>query len=293
MQPKKRSFILSGLLIVLVGVALASGGLQLPALVHVFAGGDAAPARGSAEIARPVPARVVSLQADREEYSPGDAVIFTGSGWQPGEPVKPQVHEWPTIHADRSWTVTADASGEIFDNQLIRGDSKIAYQVTAKGQESGYTRIVILAAASNDFTQCSNANPTLGNCVWIGSNLQQGNSVYAEGMATAQRVLLRTITGTTSHQLKIIISYTDSSKHSYDYLVSWDQASALHNFFLNTPLVFNECGNLQSGGQPPSETQTCNAVVAAAAGDPTKVVDVDVPNDPYVSGIFTADSPRL
>jgi hypothetical protein len=38
MKPHKRSFVLSGLLIVLVGVALASGGLQLPKLVGAFAG---------------------------------------------------------------------------------------------------------------------------------------------------------------------------------------------------------------------------------------------------------------
>ena len=42
-----------------------------------------------------------------------------------------------------------------------------------------------------DFRQCSNENPTLGDCVWINGIIQQNNSVWFEGMSVPQRPSLR------------------------------------------------------------------------------------------------------
>jgi hypothetical protein len=278
MTPKKRSFVLTGLLVVVVGVALASGGLQIPKALRVFA--SIAPAPGQSDFedragsrALPTaPSRIVSFQADRQEYSPGEVVILTGSGWEPGETVTLSVHEKPTLSPDRSWTVEADASGEIFDNRLIRDSKYIAYEVTATGQSSGFSRIIILATTvvGNDFKQCSNENPILDNCVWIGSNLQANNSSYAEGMATAQRILLTGLASGT-HTMRIVISFTDSSKHSYDYLISWDQASQLAALFhSDSGLTFNKCADLST-----ANTTACNSV-----GNATLVT---IPGDAFVS----------
>ena len=52
------------------------------------------------------------------------------------------------------------------------------------------------AAATNiDFSQCSNKNPTLGNCVWLNGDLNKNNSQWFEGMSVPQRVLVRGIIG--------------------------------------------------------------------------------------------------
>ena len=62
------------------------------------------------------------LGMDRElygQYAPGEAVIITSKGWEPGETVTFTLHEQPQIHADRTWSAVADSSGAIFDNQLI------------------------------------------------------------------------------------------------------------------------------------------------------------------------------
>ena len=41
---------------------------------------------------------------DQEDYAPGETVIVTGTGWEPGETVSMQFHEDPVVHGDRTLT---------------------------------------------------------------------------------------------------------------------------------------------------------------------------------------------
>src|SRR5712692_2831113 len=61
-----------------------------------------------------------TVQTRKAEYTPGQTVIITGSGWQPGEMVSLSLHEDvnPPFHADRTLTAVADSSGNIFNNQF-------------------------------------------------------------------------------------------------------------------------------------------------------------------------------
>ena len=41
-----------------------------------------------------------SVTADKIDYPPGDIVVITGTGWQPGEPVSLVIHEEPTTYGE-------------------------------------------------------------------------------------------------------------------------------------------------------------------------------------------------
>src|SRR5437867_5371123 len=302
MKPKRRSFVLGGVLVVLVGVALASGGLQIPKVLKMLtdftAATPSAPTvvqsradSSASPLAMPLmqPASP-QLQTDRElysEYAPGEAVIITSKGWQPGETVNFTLHEQPQIHADRTWTTVADSSGEIFDNQLIAqaiGDN-VNLILTARGQSSGLS-IQRILNISVTFDQCANGTGSLpsGTCAWTNGNLTAQNSTYAEGMSTAQRLIARGLTSTTEQSFFIGFSYTQSSKHSYDFFDTWTQANNEAATFVGQGLDF---GNGLGVVSAPScvqygmaDTTACNTL--------DNFVDVSVPGDLFVSTIAGA-----
>ena len=49
---------------------------------------------------------LATVSTDKEDYSPGDTVIVTGAGWEPGETVSLLFHEDvdPPIHPDKTLT---------------------------------------------------------------------------------------------------------------------------------------------------------------------------------------------
>lgn len=100
MKPKRRSFVFSGLLIVAVGVALASGGLQIPKFLNVFAsvGPQAAPVVQAPEAAPDQGVRGARLQTSKASYLPDEVVYVAGDGWQPNEVVTFYLSENPELH---------------------------------------------------------------------------------------------------------------------------------------------------------------------------------------------------
>jgi len=118
---------------------MASFGLQPPAA----ASGAAADARGGSADGQVVlvtaAQRVASVTTDKADYSPGETVTFTGSGWKPGEVVTLLLHEDPTMHGDGTLTATADPLGNIFNNEFKPEphDVGVTFYVTASGQTSG------------------------------------------------------------------------------------------------------------------------------------------------------------
>src|SRR5947199_3707679 len=133
------------------------------------------------------------LGTDRElysQYAPGEAVIITSAGWQPGETVTLTLHEEPQAQADRAWTTVADSSGEIFDNQLIAESNAedVALILTARGQSSGLS-VQRTLNLSVTFDQCANGQaPPTGTCTWTNGNVNGQTSTYAEAMSTPQRL---------------------------------------------------------------------------------------------------------
>src|SRR5512143_1176648 len=124
MKPKKRSFFLTGVLVVLVGVALASGGLQIPKALNVLANvaGIAPAPIADADEAVAVP-RIATASAS---YAPGDVVTLRGSGWQPNEVV-----------------TLIDAGGKKLGSVVAGEDGSFVVEFTSKAQPG--TKFLVLA----------------------------------------------------------------------------------------------------------------------------------------------------
>src|SRR5438128_11571828 len=115
-----------------------SFGVQPPAA----ASGAAVDARGGSAEGQVVlvtsPRRLASVKTDKPDYSPGETVTLTGSGWEPGEVVALLLHEDTTLHDDRTLTATADPLGHIVNNEFNPEphDVGATFDVTAGGQAS-------------------------------------------------------------------------------------------------------------------------------------------------------------
>src|SRR5713101_3143502 len=79
-----------------------------------------------------------TVKTDQADYAPGTTVTITGSGWQPGETVTLNIHEIPFINNDRSFVVTADTFGNIFNSDYSPEPTDIGfhYYLTAVGSVS-------------------------------------------------------------------------------------------------------------------------------------------------------------
>ncbi|HEV8608693.1 MAG TPA: hypothetical protein VGS98_01300 [Thermoanaerobaculia bacterium] len=115
----------------------------------------------------------------------------------------------------------------------------------------------------------------LGNCHWIGSILQSGNSLYAEGMSVTQQGVFTGIAATAgnTHTLTFEVDFTKGGEHGYDWLTSYAQAvAAAANAGIT--LTLNPCGP----ELPASLGGTCNSLRSG-----TNTFAVTVPDDPFVS----------
>ncbi|MGH8014963.1 MAG: hypothetical protein ACREBV_02100, partial [Candidatus Zixiibacteriota bacterium] len=139
------------------------------------------------------------------------------------------------------------------------------------------------AAVIVDFKQSANneTNGTiqgLGNVHWINSIVQSSNSVYYEGMGNYQRSIFAETPITTGniHTLTFSHQFTKGGIHAYDFLVSWDQAHADNAAALGVPIQINQCGEVI--GPPASLDDSCANLHSSGF-----FVDVEVPDDPYIS----------
>jgi hypothetical protein len=248
MKPNKRSFVFTGLIVAAVGVALASGGLQTSKALKVLTAVSGVPAQ-SPEVASSedsisrVAYRPMRLQTDKQAYSPGEVVIITSSGWQPGEVVAFTLREEPEVHPERTWTAFANSSG----------------------QSSGVTVEAAFGKPSVNLDQC--ANGPLGDQACLGANWQNGNvnanqAEYFEGDSIPYRDIFVSLTVGQTYSKTIEWDTTKSGKHAIDYLTTWNR-SAL------------------SGSDPCSGTALTGCIDNAGAPTPTDTFPI--PTDPNVT----------
>lgn len=133
----------------------------------------------------------------------------------------------------------------------------------------------VFAAVGSDFTQCRNgAPPTVGNCVWVGGNLNNVQATYNEGMGSFQRLMFTSIASGLTHKIDIQYQFSNqNAKKGYDFLISWAQAIQLHQEQLGVTPTMNVCA-----GMNPADTTICTNLVGS-----TWFLDVPLPDDPYVS----------
>src|SRR5690606_21600245 len=113
---------------------------------------------------------------------------------------------------------------------------------------------------------------------WLGSILQANNSVYYEGMSVPQRTIITSIPATNGdvHTLTFAHQFNKGGTKAYDFLTSYAQAKQTMAAALGVAVNFNECG--PDIGPPASLAGTCAALHAGV-----HIVDIDLPDDPFVS----------
>ncbi len=146
---------------------------------------------------------------------------------------------------------------------------------------------IVLAAGSSttQWDECADYDPTLGSCTWQKSNIAQNQSAYMEGAAVPVRWIATVITDTVRVGSLYVDTYSwevdwgTTLNHGFDWLVTWDQASRLHQDYIGVPLTLNICGNLANDKPALS---VCNLVTSPTAG---RLITITAPGDPYLSGI--------
>ncbi|MFV7237000.1 hypothetical protein, partial [Flavobacterium sp. ZB4R12] len=86
-------------------------------------------------------AQSATVTTDKSDYAPGETVIVTGTNWQPGETVKLTFTETPLIHPEEYLYATADAAGNIYNNQYVIQNHDVGqlFTLIATGLTSGYS----------------------------------------------------------------------------------------------------------------------------------------------------------
>jgi hypothetical protein len=79
------------------------------------------------------------VRTDLLDYAPGQTVVITGSGWQPGERVALVLTEEPPTHDPTALSAVADDTGSFTNTEFSpeEHDVGVAFTLTATGQSSG------------------------------------------------------------------------------------------------------------------------------------------------------------
>src|SRR6266542_2576921 len=229
MKHSNKSHFLTILAILCMGVALSASRLRLPA----FSQSAGAAAQAQAAVVgndagdSATADRSVVLQTDKMNYAPGEVIIVAGSGWDPGEAVTLRLHEEPAAHADRSVTVIADASGNIWDNRFMQDghDRGVMLQLTATGRSSGLSTQAAFGNPSANLDQWAN-KPT-GS--WVNGNLGASKAQYFEGDSIPYRLRFGSLSTGVSNPHAVTIEWdtTKASKHALDYLTTYNRSVSL------------------------------------------------------------------
>ena len=117
-----------------------------------------------------------SITTDKMDYGPGETVMITGRGFQPGETVRLKIHEDPHTPQERGFDVVADADGNFDGEYLVQDyDLNMKFIVGARGLSSGSTAQTTFTDAFKADLEGQSAVSTVnqtGTGVWIAGNLQ-------------------------------------------------------------------------------------------------------------------------
>ena len=117
-----------------------------------------------------------SITTDKMDYGPGETVVITGRGFQPGETVRLKIHEDPHTPQERGFDAVADGDGNFAGEYLVQDyDLNMKFIVGARGLSSGWTAQTTFTDAFKADLQGQSAVSTInqtGTGVWIAGNLQ-------------------------------------------------------------------------------------------------------------------------
>jgi uncharacterized repeat protein (TIGR01451 family) len=174
-----------------------------------------------------------TLKTDKPDYTPGETVIITGSGWKPGETVSLLLQEIPRTHGDRTMTATADNSGNIFNNEFQpeAHHAGVRFYLTATGEVS-QAQATFTDPPKIDLDQCRNGPATTPNdCVaglgggmgWANGNAGASQAHYIEGYSIPYRAVMTELPTATSITVVLGYDIKQGGKHAIDYLTHYQR----------------------------------------------------------------------
>src|SRR6266516_2391539 len=98
-----------------------------------------------------LPASAATVATDKADYAPGENVVITGSGWEPGETVVLILHEDPQLDPDLQLTAFADENGDFTNTDFSVDvfDIGVTFTLSATGGSSGLTAETTFTDAPN------------------------------------------------------------------------------------------------------------------------------------------------
>src|SRR5690349_3926591 len=113
----------------------------------------------------------LSISTDKDDYQPGDAVHFTGYGWQPGDVLDIVLTDNPETEPPHTWSVTVDDQGMFHDSTYVvdQGDLNVSFTLVATSRVTGRSLTVNFTDSQ---PQSMTLNPTTATVT------QGGSAVY-------------------------------------------------------------------------------------------------------------------
>ena len=107
-------------------------------------------------------AQTVSIFTDQDDYSPGEVVVITGSGWIPGDQIQltiTHIGDFIPDHTHSPWTLIADADGNLYDEWPVY-DMELNTTMWLQAQSLSFEEMY----AEKTFTdsQINSINPSSG-----------------------------------------------------------------------------------------------------------------------------------
>src|SRR6185503_12623092 len=178
------------------------------------------------------------VSTDKPDYSPGQTVIITGSGFWPNEIVTLQV-----VHIDggaeggeghEPWNVAADEEGNFTSQWFVSPDDSLGatFLLTALGNGSGLTaQTTFTDKPAANLDQCANGgvNGPFVQCTgaaWQNGNLNGNQAHYLEGQTVPYRAVFSDLTAGATYTATIQFDSTQDGKHATDYLMTFNATEA-------------------------------------------------------------------
>lgn len=213
-----------------------------------------------------------TLATDKPDYSPGETVHITGTGYDANTAYDIPVRrpDGSIVKGDGSpapsWdTTTTDGSGNLAYDYELDGIFGLYEARTYPSPWSGDWNETPLASvifkdAGVNLDQCANDTPDVPPCDWQNGDLNGNNSAYAEGDVVPFRLAIEDLTAGT-HTIHLNYDFTAQGHKAYDFLATYNATEAVDLCRPNGGGVSSLCGVM------PDETNLPTAEVVAFPTD--------------------------
>ncbi len=219
-----------------------------------------------------------TVSTDKADYTVGETVTITGTGWEPGETVELVLQEEPIIHEDIVYLEVADADGNFTNTEYSPElhDLGASYTLTATGLSSGMVAVTTFTdappAANLDQVRNGSADSPVDPGAWVNGNLGSQQSHYAEGMSAPYRVVMTDMPPATVVTLTLEYDVKHSGRHALDYLTHYDRIEPHNLAFTHVAEEIDPTDGVAGFSEPADDTHPIPpppVLNSPVAGQPT------------------------